>query len=85
MTETGFGYRDWDSALGTGVTIYGGLEYGNIGLSTTWAIEGQLVNRGQPNPTFYVCSQFFRAIRPGAHRVTSLDGSPRRAGHQLRQ
>jgi O-glycosyl hydrolase len=76
MTETGFGYRDWASALNTGVTVYGGLEAGNMGLSTTWSIEGQLVDRGKPNPTFYVCSQFFRHIRPGARRVSSECTAP---------
>ncbi len=71
MTETGLSYSDWDSALGAAVTLYGSLEYGNMGLWTTWSIEGQLVNRAQPNPTFYSCSQFFRNVRPGARRVTS--------------
>ena len=71
MTETYPGFRGWQSAFAYGLYLYGSLEYGNIGLWTSWSIEGQLINQGRPNAAFYVCSQFYRHIRPGAVRVAS--------------
>ncbi|MFO8007260.1 MAG: hypothetical protein R6V05_05935 [Candidatus Brocadiia bacterium] len=76
MTETYPAYEGWESAFRYGLYLYGSLEHGHIGLWTSWGIEGQLINRGRPNPAFYVCSQFWRYIRPGARRVTSTSSDP---------
>jgi O-glycosyl hydrolase len=76
MTETYPRYRDWGSAFAYALYLYGSLEHGNVGLWTSWGIEGQLINRGRPNAAFYVFSQFARAIRPGARRVTSAASDP---------
>ncbi len=71
MTETYPGFRGWGSAFNYALYLYGSLEYGNIGLWTSWGIEGQLLSRGKPNASLYTCSQYYRYIRPGARRVTS--------------
>ncbi len=76
MTETYPAYRGWESAFRYGLYLYGSLEYGRIGLWTSWSIEGQLVHRGRPNSAFYVCSQFWRYIRPGARRIASGSSDP---------
>ncbi|MFO7955880.1 MAG: glycoside hydrolase family 30 beta sandwich domain-containing protein [Candidatus Brocadiia bacterium] len=75
MTETGMNGSSWGSAMGIGRILYGSLEYGNMGLWTSWSIEGQLVRRSRPNPGFYAASQFYRHIRPGAVRVASTSSS----------
>lgn len=74
MTETYPGHRDWGSAFRYAQYLYGSLEFGNIGLWTSWGIEGQLIDRGSPNDSFWTCSQFWRYVRPGAQRVASNSG-----------
>ena len=71
MTETFPVFRGWESAFRYALYLYGSLEYGNIGLWTSWSIESQLLTRGKPNASLYTCSQYYRYIRPGARRVTS--------------
>jgi glucuronoarabinoxylan endo-1,4-beta-xylanase len=76
MTETYPGFKDWGSALGYAVTLYGSLEFGNIGLWTSWGIEGQLLSQGAPNAAWYACSQFYRWVRPGAVRLGAASADP---------
>lgn len=71
MTETHRGYSDYDDAMWIALAIYGGLEYGNMGLWTQWGIVGQHIVNGKPTQMLYALANYSRFIKPGAVRVTS--------------
>ncbi|MBN2000753.1 hypothetical protein JW935_24605, partial [candidate division KSB1 bacterium] len=69
MTETFPEYNNWDSALSLAGAIHGALVYGNVGLWTLWSIEGTLMDKGTPTPSFYTSKNYYKYIRPGARRI----------------
>jgi glucuronoarabinoxylan endo-1,4-beta-xylanase len=75
MTETFRAYSSYEDAMWIATAIYGSLEYGNIGLWTQWSFDGQHVQNAQPTQMLYVCSNFFKYIRPGAVRVNTVSGN----------
>ena len=71
MTETEVPAGSWASAMDFAANLYGSLEYGNIGLWTSWSIDGSMVSRGKPTANLWVERQFSNYFRPGAVRVAS--------------
>lgn len=71
MTETHKAYNSYDDAMWIAMAIYGGLEYGNMGLWTQWGIVGQHIVDGNPTQMLYTVANYARFIKPGAVRVTS--------------
>lgn len=71
MTETYKAYRGHDDAMWIAMAIYGGMEYGNMGLWTQWGIVGQHIIDGNPTQMLYVLANYSRFIKPGAVRVKS--------------
>ncbi len=73
MTETHRGYGDYDDAMWIAMAMYGGFEYGNMGLWTQWGIVGQHIVDGNPTQMLYTVANYARFIKPGAVRVTSAN------------
>lgn len=71
MTETHKGYSDYSDAMWIAMAIYGGMEYGNMGLWTQWGIVGQHIINGEATQMLYTVGNYARFIKPGAVRVTS--------------
>ncbi len=75
MTETFKGYESYEDAMWIAIALYGSLEYGNISLWTQWAFNGQHITNARPNQMLYACSNYFKYIRPGAQRVTTVSSN----------
>jgi len=73
MTETHRAYDDYDDAMWIAMAMYGGFEYGNMGLWTQWGIVGQHIVDGNPTQMLYTVANYARYIKPGAVRVTSAN------------
>ena len=71
MTETRKVYNSYDDAMWIAMAIYGGMEYGNMGLWTQWGIVSQHIIDGNPTQMLYVLANYSRFIKPDAVRVKS--------------
>lgn len=83
MTETSGYTFEWtgeDDAWAMAQALFNSLRYGNLTLSTFWALgekssssQPRLLKGGNPTKLYYVSKSFYRYIRPGAVRIASTD------------
>jgi len=74
MTETDAPAITFNDALYMANAIYGSLVAGNVSHWTTWSFQDTYFNMkaNKPTMTFYASKNFFKFIRPGATRISSV-------------
>jgi O-glycosyl hydrolase len=72
MTETAIRYKGWSSSLDLAGAIHGSLWAGNVSLWTAYGFSDDYISDNQANLSFYAAKNYFKFIRPGAVRLSTV-------------